>query len=114
MKANGPGSSVRPLREILKEFAKEADGFSDEDDQSFAKQCLLSKDDVKCGSQTFKGVERMLRRRISRRQPGKPRRGRQTGMNKRKMVSFSCANFFLYIMFEGTLTAFCFLIEEAD
>ena len=46
VKANGPGSSVRPPREILKEFAKEADGFSDEDVQSFAKQCLLSEDDV--------------------------------------------------------------------
>lgn len=47
VKANGPGSSVLPPREILKEFAKEADGFSEEDVQSFAKQCLLSEDDVR-------------------------------------------------------------------
>lgn len=43
--SNGPGCCVPPPREILKEFAKESDGFSEEDDCSFAKQCLSSEDD---------------------------------------------------------------------
>ena len=73
VKVNGPGSSVRPPREILKEFAKEADGYSEADVQSFAKQCLRSEDDMQMWLLNIQGVERMLRRRISR---------RQTGMNK--------------------------------
>ena len=32
---------------MLKEFAKEADGFSEEDVHLFAKECLLSEDDVR-------------------------------------------------------------------
>lgn len=99
VKANGPGSSVLPPREILKEFAKEVDGFSEEDVQSFA-SVFSVKMMYECGYQKFKVVERMLRQRTSRQQPGKPRRrGRQTEMNKQTTVSFRCKGFYCMFCF---------------